>query len=218
MKKPPGERGLWCGGVDGGESVGVSVGGLGIARHGLNVLNVDASAIGAVVGGLPLLHLELELEELDFLLLAHDCEFGLTGGGALRLAVLVLAVEDEPGEEVAAEADELGLCGVVAVEGVFVGFPGASVAAVATGDACAGTVPGFGVVDGVASAVDAEVTGVSGGSGEGDGGGAGEESSGGESLEGHGCEEREEKQGWIPDDFKLAPEGRKVVEGGQGRG
>ena len=174
------------------ESVGLPVGGLGIARHGLNVLNVDASAIGAVVGGLPLLHLELELEELDFLLLAHDCEFGLAGGGGLRFAVLVLAVEDESGEEVAAEADELGLCGVVAVEGVFVGFPGASVAAVASGDACACTVPGFGDVDGVASAIDAEVTGVSGGSGEGDRGGAGKEGSGGESLKGHVCEERGE--------------------------
>ena len=187
MKKPPCERGLsvFCGGA---ESVGVSVGGLGIARHGLNVLNVDASAIGAVVGGLPLLHLELELEELDFLLLAHDCEFGLAGGGALRLAVLVLAVEDESGEEVAAEADELGLGGVVTVEGVFVGFPGASVAAVATSEAGGEIALAEGAADviGVASAVDAEVTGVSGGSGEGDRGGAGEEGSGGESLEGHG--------------------------------
>ena len=169
-----------------GSSVVARVNNLWIARHGLNVLNVDASAVGAVL----LLELQLELEDFNFLLLAEDGELGLAGGGALGFSLLLLAVEDEASDEVAAESDELGLSGVAAVEGVFVGLPGACVAAVAPGDAgCDVASPdGAANVIGIAGAIETEVTGVSGGSGEGSGGGAGEECGSGESFEGHGGE------------------------------
>ena len=75
-QKSPLMRGGEGGGCEGSGSVSGAVGGLGITRHGLNVLDVDASAVGTC---LLLLKLELELEELDFLLLAKDGEFGLAG-------------------------------------------------------------------------------------------------------------------------------------------
>ena len=178
-------------------SVGASVGGLWVARHGLNVLNVDASAVGA---GLLLLELQLELEDFNFLLLTQDGELGLAGRGALGFSLLLLAVEDEASDEVPADADELGLSGVVAIESVFVGLPGASVAAVAPGEACleAETLISATDVIGIAGAIETEVTGVSGRSGDGGGGGAGEKSSGGESFEGHGREVCEREQGMNP--------------------
>ena len=149
-------------------------------------MNVDASAVGAVL----LLQLQLELEDFNFLLLAEDGELGLAGGGARGFSLLLLAVEDEASDEVAAEADELGLSGVVAIESVFVGLPGACVAAVASGEACLEAEALISATDviGIAGAIETEVTGVSGGSGEGGGGGAGEECGSGESFEGHGCE------------------------------
>ena len=101
---------------------------------------------------------------------------------------MVLAVEDQAGDEVAAEADELALGGVVAIEGVFVGLPVTGVAAIATGNAtsdASAEVCGADVI-GVAGAVDAEVRSVSVGSGEGGRGGAGEEGGSGEGFEGHG--------------------------------
>ncbi len=132
----------------------------------------------------------MELEDFNFLLLTQDGELGLAGRGALGFGLFLLAVEDEASDEVPADADELGLSGVVAIESVFVGLPVACIAAVAPGEAgCDVASPdGATNVIGVAGAVETEVTGVSGRSGEGGGGGAGEKSSGGESFEGHGCE------------------------------
>jgi len=87
---------------------------VGISR--LHDRSVVADVLNAV-GGLLLLLLELKFEEFDFLLLPLKSEF--SGGGLLT----VLAVVDQAGEDVAADADELALGLVLTVASCFSGSP-----------------------------------------------------------------------------------------------
>ena len=95
----------------------------------VSVLHANRSAVGGVLGSL--LSLELHLEEFDFLLLLKESEFGLFDRGVVFLGLLLLAVEDEAGDEVAAKADELRVAVVIAVALGLMGSPVASGSAVA---------------------------------------------------------------------------------------
>lgn len=101
---------------------------------------------------------------------------------------MLLAVEDQPGDEVAAESDELGLGFVATVARGFFGGPLACIAAV-TATGFEGTVgPAEGKGTGIAIAVEAKgVVDISAGSGsdQGDDRSAEGEGSSGEGVEGH---------------------------------
>ena len=57
---------------------------------------------------LSLLGLELQFQQFDFLLLLHQSHLGFQGsGGSRRFGFALLAVEDQAGEQVAADADVL---------------------------------------------------------------------------------------------------------------
>ena len=108
----------------------------------------------------------------------------------------LLAVEDQAGEEIAADVDELRVAGVVPVALAFTGSPVASGLAVAAGsaDSCAATQEGPGVAvtgRGIAEAVDAagvggEVLSVGCRSSEGEDRSGDEQRGKGESVEFHG--------------------------------
>ena len=75
---------------------------------------------GGAMDGLCLLGLELELEfqQLNFVLLLDQCQFSCrwcmgSGCWSRLLLPLLLGVEDQPGDEISAKADQLRL-GVVA--------------------------------------------------------------------------------------------------------
>ena len=97
--------------------------------NGISVLHANRSAIGGVLGSL--LSLELHFEEFDFLLLLQESEFGLFDRGVVFLSLLLLAVEDESCNEVAAQANELRVAVVIAVASGLIGSPVASGLAVA---------------------------------------------------------------------------------------
>ena len=101
---------------------------VGISR--LHDRSVVADVLNAVSGLLLLLLLKLQLkfEEFDFLLLPLKSEF--IGGGLPA----VLAVVDQAGEDVAADADELALGLVPTIESCFIGKPIAMISAIALVD------------------------------------------------------------------------------------
>ena len=200
----------------------------------LSGLDIDDAAACAVSGLLSLLGLELEFEELDFLLLLEECEFGFPVD--LGCGVVLLAVEDQAGEEVSSEANELRgavvvavalafLCGevdgVLAVAAVGAGVVGAAApeeqAVEAVVDVFVGAV---GVAEALNTAdIRSEDLSVCVGSSEGKGGGAGEESSGGESFERHGVRsERRSRVGSLMTSSSLRSGGkllRGVKDGGE---
>ena len=104
-----------------------SVGVRGVSGTNRNaVLNVNRSAVlGSLLG------LELQFQQFDFLLLLHESELGFSRCGVVGLGLALLAVEDQAGEQVAADADELRVAVVIAVALAFTGSPVASSTAVA---------------------------------------------------------------------------------------
>ena len=108
-----------------------SVGVRGVSGTNRNaVLNVNRSAVlGSLLG------LELHFQQFDFLLLLHQSHLGLHGCGGSRLGLALLTVKDQTGEQVAADADELGVAVVVPVALGLTGSPMASGFAVAAGSA-----------------------------------------------------------------------------------
>ena len=105
----------------------------GVGVNGVNwvgVLHANRNAVGGVLGSL--LSLELHFEEFDFLLLLQESEFGLFDGGVVFWSLsLLLAVEDEAGDEVAAKANELRVAVVIAVTRGLIGSQFTSFFAVA---------------------------------------------------------------------------------------
>ena len=91
--------------------MGMADGRLGIARH-----VVDGCGCAVDRSCLLCLELQLEFQQFELLLLLDQCQFGLGRTSGLRsLLLLLLAVEDQTGDEVAAKAEELGLGFVAAV-------------------------------------------------------------------------------------------------------
>ena len=80
---------------------GMGHGGLGIARH---VVDGCGSAVNR--SGLLGLKLQLEFQQLQFMLLLDQGEFGCRRASGL-LSFLVLAVENQTGDEIASKADQL---------------------------------------------------------------------------------------------------------------
>ena len=155
------------------------------------VLNVNRSAVLS-----SLLGLELHFQQFDFLLLLHQSHLGLHGCGGSRLSLALLAVQDQAGEQVAADADELRVAVVVPVALGLTGSPVASGLAVAAGSAgfFGDDVQDIGVAvtgGGIAEAVDAagvggEVLSVGCRSSKGENRSGDEQRGKGESVEFHG--------------------------------
>ena len=152
---------------------------------------VRLTALVGVSGLHGLLLLELKLEQLNLLLLLHQGEFCLEADGrwlGLRL-LLLLPVENQAGEQVAAEVEELGLGAMLPIAGGFFSGPVAMFRAVAQAavNACGTIVNGEGT--GVATTKVPEGVidvGANGRSGEGEQGGTCSEGGSGETERGHG--------------------------------